>query len=569
MSCTGRPIEARSLIALVGLAAVVAAVVVNPLRETAFTDDWVYATMVRRLLDTRRFQMHPWAAANPWFLIVWGAFFSKLFGLSFVTLRLSALTLNAIGLVSLFLLCREHRLESRESALLTLVFFASPLIVRHAFSFMSDVPFIALCTLSLLFYTRAFRTERLALMLAGSLCAAGAVLMRQFGAAFVPALGLVWLRGTRRLQRLPLVLVGVLMPLVAIAWQIQQGTQETAWTARLRTAEQVAFVKSPTFAIDLLWRAAVVPVHLALYALPLVLVGFYLGSRRGGSAIRPAGLGVGVSLTYLVPCVVVLYAGAKVLDRPVLMPLLDWNLAALSSWPRPLRALLTTLLVLLGAWLCSRLARRYRDPARRPTDSAETLLDALSFFLLVEQLIYVQFSDRYLLPFLPFVLVVVGRELWLDRPVTKGELRSGIALALVMLTISTAWERDTLARGEALWSGGEWLRLKGVSAEQVHSESWEWEYYQGSFERWLARQTDPDKADFNDFFDRFWPEAWRKARYLVAVRELTPTSNPGQAVLRTIPYRDALLRRRFVEVIDRHPLQPGVVSSLADRRPER
>jgi hypothetical protein len=562
-----RPADARVLIALVCTATLVTAIVINPLRETAFTDDWVYATMVRGFLDTGRFQMHPWAAADPWLLIVWGAICSKVFGFSFTTLRLSAMVLDAIGLVAFFLLCLEHHLDVRKASVLTLVLFASPLMVRHTFSFMSDVPFIAFCTLAVLFFTRALRTERFGLMLVGALFAAGAVLLRQFGAAFVPALGLVWLTNSGRLRRLWLILVGAVPPLAATVWQIHQGTRATAWTARLRLAEQMAFIHNPIFALDIFWRAIVVPVHLALYALPVVLVGYFLSlSARGRKLAQP--WRISTELIFLVLSAAALLTGAKVLARPLVMPLIDWNLAAISSWPHPLSVCLTVILVFLSAWLCSAIVRRYRDPNRRPSGPAERLLDAFSLFLLVDQLLYVQFSDRYLLPLLPFVLIVVGRELWLDGPISRGHLRGALALTLATLMISTAWERDTLARGEALWSGGNWLLAKGVTPEQVHSESWEWEYYQGSFDRWLGSQVDPDKADFNDFFDRFWPEAWRNARYLVAVRGLTAPRQVAAPLL-SIPYRDALLRHRFVDVVDRQAVTLTAGPGSAQRSPTR
>jgi hypothetical protein len=563
MSSESRPIDVRASISLVCLALVVSAVAIDPLRETAFTDDWVYATMVRHLLETGKYHVHPWAAANPWFLIVWGAIFSKLFGYSFTTLRLSALTLTSIGSISFFHLCREHRLGAREAALLTLVFSASPLILRHAFSFMTDVPFIALCSWALLLYTRGLRRQSGAYVVCGSIVASAAILVRQFGTAFIPALVLVWLASSSRLRRLPLLLAGALLPLAATVWQIDQGIQESAWTARLRFADQLAFIRSPTFALDLFWRALVVPIHLVLYGLPLVLVAIFLllsARRRRTNAPKSARV-VETGLGYVALTIVGLWAGAKLLGRPVFMPLIDWNLAALASWPRPLSALLTACLIVLGAWLCSTIVRRYRDPTRRPSSPAEALFDAFTLCLLAEQLVYVQFSDRYLLPFLPFALIVIGRELWLDHGISAVELRAGISAALAMLIVSTAWERGTLSRGEALWRGGDWLMARGIDAELVHSESWEWEYYQGSFDRWLGAQLDPGTADFNDFFDRFWPAAWRNARYVVAVRPPSPDSSGSDRVLWSVPYRDELLRRRFVDVVDRGPETIGATSS--------
>jgi hypothetical protein len=434
--------------------------------------------------------------------------------------------------------------------LITLVFFASPLVLRHAFSFMTDVPFIALCTLALVAYARGLKSGTVPAMLVGGLFSAAAVLTRQFGVAFIPALGLVWASSANRRGRFPLVMIGAVPPLVAGVWQFRQGMEQQAWTAQWRSAEQIEFLASPTLVMELLWRVVVVPVHLALYALPLVVVAVLM---RSSDQSRPRWVsltGGPIGIGFLIVCTLTLWAGARSLGRPFIMPLTEWNLAPIASWPAPLPALLTAILLLLAGWLCSATVRRYTETTRAPVDAGEKLLDIFTLFLLAVQLIYVQFSDRYLLVLLPYVLIVVGREISSRGVPHAYVLQRGLALTLVMLTVSAAWERDTLARAEALWKGGEWLRVQGVSPEQIHSESWEWEYYQGSFDRWLASQPDPTAADFNDFFDRFWPEAWRNARYLVTVREFGQSSAAQGRLLLAIPYRDLVLRQRFVDVTD-------------------
>jgi hypothetical protein len=425
---------------------------------------------------------------------------------------------------------------------------------------MTDVPFIALSTIALLVYTRALRQANVGLMLVGSVCAAAAVLVRQFGLAFVPALALVWLAESSRWRRLPLMLSGALLPCAAAVWQFQQGVQHTAWTARFRSAEQMAFLGSSTFGLDLMWRLLVIPGYLALYAIPLLLIAAAYSvlrrqTSREGRPLRDI-------LTYAAICFVGLAAGSIWLrrpeqplePRPVVLPWLDWNFEFFSSWPRPVVVLLTGVVIVLGGWLCSAVVRRYRDRQYRPADRGEWLLDAFVLFLLLEQLVYVQFSDRYLLVFLPFALIVAGRELWLQHEPRRPELRAALALTLAMLITSAAWQRSTLSRGEALWKGGQWLLARGTPAEQVHSDSWEWEYYSGSFDRWLLQQ--PDPSDYARYFDEFLPAEWQRARYVVVARPLGAPANSPPALLTSFTYRDGWLRQRFVDVIDRRPDGP-------------
>ena len=170
----------------------VTVIFVNPIRETAMEDDWAYALTVKHLLETGRYQLHDWAAANMPFQAYWGGFFAHLFRLflhEFASLNTRSGT------------HRTHRLPlpSRDIVwfyiqrrLLTLGLFASPLVLRFSFNFMTDVPFLMFLVVALFLYTRAIRLCSYPLMFFGSIAASAAILTRQFGMALIAGLFCLW-----------------------------------------------------------------------------------------------------------------------------------------------------------------------------------------------------------------------------------------------------------------------------------------------------------------------------------------------------------------------------------------
>jgi hypothetical protein len=95
--------------ALVGITAVVlltALLAWGPV-EIPVIDDWTYAWSVEYFLRTDELRMLEWSAHYPLAQILWGALFSRLFGFSFVVVRLSTLVLAWAGLLAFYGMLRE------------------------------------------------------------------------------------------------------------------------------------------------------------------------------------------------------------------------------------------------------------------------------------------------------------------------------------------------------------------------------------------------------------------------------------------------------------------------------
>ena len=520
--------------------AVVSAVVINPFRETAVMDDWAYARMVKSYLETGIHEADAWVAANPLMQIQWGALFSYVFGFSQATLRLSTLVLAGVGVGSFYLLARDHDLGKRQAAMLALVFAASPLFLQLSFTFMTDVPFLSFLLLSMLLYGRALCSGRLSLFVAASLAGAAAVLTRQFGAVLVPAVVLTGVVVTR--ARPGVLMLSVLLPGLATVYQLWLGTAAANWTAERLMYDQGQHLGSIASVGEAAWRCGVVLIYLALFSLPLAVP---LIRRRlaGGDSYRVEAI-VGLLL------VLTILAGATA-GHPLVLPFLPWNLDVIELWPISIRATLTASVVLVAAFVGGCIWRRYQ-PFRRSLTASEWLLDAIAALYLISQLAFVQFGDEYLLPLLPYVLIVIGRDLWRAQPEPAFLVLRVVTVTVLLL--SALHHRASLSVSEARWIGAEMAMQLGARPERI-SASWEWESYNGSFDRFVASGTGDSsssslRAAVMDYFSRWLPDTREQASFL----SVALNKPPGVDIFKveaTVPYRDMFFRSKTVYVISR------------------
>jgi hypothetical protein len=122
------------------VAALGAIVATWPVAESGVNDDWSYARTALDLAQTGRLQYNGWAAAIVGVQALWGALFIKLFGFSFLVLRLSTALLAAGCAVLAYGLHRRAQLPPRLALFGALTLALSPVFVPNAASFMTEIP---------------------------------------------------------------------------------------------------------------------------------------------------------------------------------------------------------------------------------------------------------------------------------------------------------------------------------------------------------------------------------------------------------------------------------------------
>ena len=196
--------SARSRLARYGpVAAVVVAfaatVALMPRVDVPVGDDWVYARTVERFLDGGGFRILDATVVTLALQALWGAAVSSVLGFGYVALRLSTLSVVAVGAVGLYGLCRALGARRQWSALAAAAWLFNPLAYVLANSYMSDASFAGLLVLATCLYVRGLGGGGVVprLVVAGSAAAAAAFLFRQQG-ALIPAAVVAYLLLTGR-----------------------------------------------------------------------------------------------------------------------------------------------------------------------------------------------------------------------------------------------------------------------------------------------------------------------------------------------------------------------------------
>lgn len=170
--------------------------------DFALNDDWAYAYTARHLLRTGQLRILDWAAPTLATHAVWGAAALSLLGDSYVSLRCGTLIWALGALVALYALARSA-LPPRAAVLLPLAVGLSPWFVNLSFTYMTEVPWMALLIGALLAFTRAWTPgssapPRAALLLLSGALVGAAATTRQYAIVTTPAFALVLMLEARR-----------------------------------------------------------------------------------------------------------------------------------------------------------------------------------------------------------------------------------------------------------------------------------------------------------------------------------------------------------------------------------
>jgi hypothetical protein len=499
----------------------------KPVREMPLEDDWAYARTVERLVQTGRYELHPWLSANMPFQAFWGAMFTLLLGPGFASLRISTLVLSIGGLYAFYrLLCIGGRSEA-EAAVGVLLLWSSPLYLRFSFNFMTDVPFTALMLISLWLYSVAWSRMSYGAMAIAAVAGTATVLTRQFGLALIPALVVMaWLR--RSAARTPALISVAVIPLVlGVIYQLTMGISAPTWAQQINLQAQQALMNNWRLQLyELLWRPGVILQYLCLFTLPLAIA-VSVRWIRNSLAVPPSrgflriSLGVAVTLGL---CVAIGLAAHK----GVALPTIPWNFEGLRDFSKPARLSLTAIIMIMAVPYTATLITRIRaDLSAKNPEVTAALFHATILALLPFTLAYHQFGDEYLLVYVAWVTWTIARwsSLW-----SRSTALTLAAVALFQLAVVTIWVDEILSRNQVQWQAArntvERLHISPASI----SAGWTWATYY-AFDDYLARHPSDGQVDFSSLFDEWLPAYDNRAEYRVEVSDRSKPSPSGDLTL--------------------------------------
>ncbi|AKF03096.1 glycosyltransferase family 39 protein [Sandaracinus amylolyticus] len=469
----------RSLADLVALAALSAAwwsaaVLVDPHGDFPLNDDWGYAVPVRALVDEGTLRFADWQSMPLLTQALWGAAFCALFGVSFTAMRVSTLVLGWLGLLATYALLRTLRAPVRWAALGACALALSPIYFALAFSFMTDVPFVALMIAASAAWVHAVRTDRASWRVVATMLAVIATLDRQIGIA----LPLAWAVGDAlRLGLGRRWAASALVPLVIVVGALvafQKIVDATIGLPAFYHTKSVELMQALGGLVRLrglrypLERTSLSLVYLGLWSLPIVLGAAAAIARRRwviastlGALVVGLALGaIGVAMPLTGNVWIETGIGPYTLDgdaprAPHVVWIAITGIGVAAAW---------LMLVVLGRALRARLGWHEATPTIRARakrawsalrEGEMPIWIALFLTALIgyapTAVVYGPFFDRYLLGQLPFVLALLALEI-VPTPSDRRVLALGSVFVVASALFSIAATHDYLAWQRARWA---------------------------------------------------------------------------------------------------------------------
>jgi hypothetical protein len=466
---------------------------------------------VRALVEEHDLRFSGWAASNLLTQILWGSLFTLPFGFSFLALRVSTLVLALVGLLAAYGLLRELRAGPALAFLGALVVAANPIYLALSLSFMNDVPFVAIATLSLYCLLRGLGRDSTPMLAVGFALAALAILARQVGLCLPLGFACAYLA----LRGITARTLGLAAVPVALGIALQFGYQR--WLAlTLRKPEKfgnqiVTLMGEARQGFSHLFEiAAKISVfsllYLGLFLAPILLVAL-IGCWRRWRPGERLGFGVAAAGCAGLLAVAVLRLGARmpvhgnVLTEHGIGPI---ALKAVDLAPLPAPAWqAATLIAVLGGGLIlaflGLLALRLALAliAVRLAEHWDLILVGAAAAIYVAPILLLGlgpfgFYDRYLLFLLPLgagLAVILLRDL----PSPAPGVALSIALSVAMAVFSTAATRDYMEVQRARWQALDALTGAGVPPTEIDGgfEFNGWHLYRDGYADWI---TEPAKS---------------------------------------------------------------------------
>ena len=424
--------------------------------DVPIIDDWTYAESIERLLHGGGFAVSAWSSTFPAAQIWWGTLFAWIGGFSFTVLRLSTLVLWLVATLATYAGARVLGCRPAPALVGALGLSAYPVLFVLAFSFMTDVPFVAASAVSLAALAAGLRERRLAWIAVGLLCAVVAFFVRPVAIA-LPAgllLGALALddRILRRRAALLAVATAVVMAVSSVAAaRFFPVAGEGGVAYRVERLRYVLFI-SPRIYLE---AAFSMLAHVGLAIAPvLIAVGARPSRRVWWTAAALGAAAMVVSRLATTPVSALKWAHTmNVAELGAARPLLQG-----ATPPGAVGTAIETLATVVGlvaaAELLGRLARGLRPHGWLRTPAWACVA---GFGLASAGLCFVLwfFYDRYYLPLVLAAALLVLPEARSPRAPT-------VLLFAALLVLDVTGTRDMLAYARAVSATAAELRAAGV-----------------------------------------------------------------------------------------------------------
>lgn len=460
---------------------ILAVLAVDPIGNFPLNDDWAYASAVRALVQQGEIRLSGWTATNLIAQLLWGALFCLPFGFSFTALRVSTLVLAVLGVLATYGLLREAQAKPGTALIGAATLAFAPIYFALSFTFMTDVPFTAVATLSSWLLLRGLRRGGRTEIIAGLALAMTAILIRQIGLAIPIAFALAYVikRGfgfRRVIEAITPITAGFAVQTAYQGWLHWLDRVPPTFGAQIATIRTQLSLPWPTIIGDAATIFFYFLVYTGFLLLPFLIVVYRADSGRRERIVYLGAAGASAVVTVILAA-----------DR-VLMPLHGNVLSKAGIGPSDLASspalfrLLMTFLAFFGAFLQvpglirgssieSFASRRAGFGAQRP--------HVLAFALAIIAIEFAPmpflglgphgFYDRYLIVLLPWLMVILaGCDFAPPSSRRRAAWVTGVAALVSMTAFSIGATHDYMAMHRTHWAAlDDTMRRYHVGPESI------------------------------------------------------------------------------------------------------
>lgn len=448
--------------------------------EFPVNDDWAYIPPVKEFLQTGRWRIPDWTAANYIGMIPWGAFFAQFAEVGYATLRLSGWVALWGAALALYGAARELAVRPAPAALAVATLSASPLMLVVANSFMTDLPFMLAAHVTLWAGLRHCRIQSPGSLLAFLVGLWAALSLRQSALALSLALGAAlvagWPRKIGSWAAAAGLLAVVILPQMAYEHWLKAGPGLPVMFGNQIRQLGVTLQKPLATVLSLsAGRLGVIVLYVALLGATAVILNLLIRRRDPTQRWLLVGallLGAWLSREMLARGWVMPLVGydldraglgMRIADRPEVTPAIRFFWRAVTVFAVTAASYVSLRLLVDGCRQGLGLL------SWQPRDRARAVLLVVLLAVSAAPLLGVEYLfDRYTLPLAaPFILLLLWQPGGAAAPVPPPALAALGALVVVGTAVAGLALGDYMAWNRVRWQSLEWLQAQGIDPKKI------------------------------------------------------------------------------------------------------
>lgn len=435
-------------------------VLISPFFEVAQDDSWNFALPTKHFLETGRPTFDPFNSAASVLHILWGGLFCLIFEFSFSVCRIANICLGLISSMLLYFALRQGGSDEKISFAGTAAFAANPIMMVTAYTYQSDIAYLACAFGAAGFYLRYMRTMAHGDLIAATLIASISVWNKLHG-MLLPIGALVYFVIVHRkagIKGIRWITITVIPAIFILGFHLAKPlVHPVSTTLDGKMAEFNERILSPwVWLSEGTWRMFFIIAALGLYCLPFLAGWKFM--RKGDDGFS-RGFKISVALFWVVALKIGFHWLSRGMDHfddvypfhssmlresPALPVFWIHHILSWLAWPAG---------ALIGYHLTIAAIKSLKDKG----------VNLLLFGLLIPQILILVpillFMDRYFLVLIPLAFLILAQRF------TGTEFK--LVYCVVIITLSFAFGAVRISQYKAgnvaLWQGAKVLTDRGIS----------------------------------------------------------------------------------------------------------